>query len=195
MAYVHGNEADAAALALTNALASPGPGLLMLPVRGAVMVHAQPFKRREDKDQLGYIAFECKFIRDGAPAAIVSLPSLLNVAFGAVDALQSASVAAFRGAVNVTNVPDFVARAAFNGLADGAAALDLVRSSNAVDVAVSASVRNALAGVVAQTDQDGDIGAIGADLFAAARALGDGMAPESAIAAMSDTIEAFAETF
>lgn len=191
MAYVHGNAADTAAAALMNALASGGPGLLVLPVRGAVVVQALPFKRREEKDRLGYIAFECKFIRDGAATAVVSLPSLLNVAFGAVDRLQSAALSAFGRMVNVAGVPDYVAAAAYDGLASGAAAFDIARATNTVDLVVSARARDALAAVVAEADRGDDIGTIGADLFAAARDLADGMAPDIAVGAMTATIDAF----
>ena len=191
VAYVHGNAADAAALALVAALASRGPGLLSLPVRGPVMVQAQPFKRRDEKDRLGYVAFECKFIRDGAATAIVSLPSLLNDAFGAVDNLRSAAVLALGRSVNVAGVPDFVAAAAYDGLASGAAALDVARLTHAVDVGVSATLRDRLGAIVAAADRGDDVAAIGGDLFDAARSLADGMAPDTARDAMSGTIDAF----
>jgi len=190
-AYVHGNDADRQALALKDALRSRGRGLLVLPVRGPVMVQALPFKRRDEKDRLGYVAFELKFMRDGAATAIVSLPSLLNDAFGAVDGLQTAAAAAFGRMVNVTGVPDFIASAAYDGLASGAAALDVARSTNTVDVVTSARMRDALASVVAGADRGDDIGSIGADLFTAARTLADGMSPDIAIGAMSGTIDAF----
>src|SRR5258708_27862968 len=54
-AYVHGDDADSQAANLTAALASPGPGTLVLPLFGPVQAHAKPFTRKHEKDKLGYV--------------------------------------------------------------------------------------------------------------------------------------------
>ena len=193
MAYLHGNAVDRSALTFTNALASRGPGRLVLPMRGSVMVQALPFKRRDDKDKLGYVAYECKFIRDGATAALVSIPSLLNTAFGAVDALQDAALSTFGRIAVVAGVPEFVSRAAFDGLAAGAAAFDVARLSNVVDVTISGQVRDRLASVVSLADKAAALAAPASGLFGAARDLAGGMPPRIAVGAMTDIVNAFAE--
>lgn len=62
-AYVTGEAADRLAVAFTEALASRGPGSLVVPIRGPVLVRCQTFQRRHDKDRMGYVAFRVKFVR------------------------------------------------------------------------------------------------------------------------------------
>src|SRR5579885_3283974 len=134
-AYVHGDDADAKAQALIAACTSTGPGPLVVPLFGPVPVRCLTFRRRHDKDKLGFVAFEVRFVREGASSALVSIGSLANAAFGAADALSQVIGSNFAAAIIVNDQPDFVVSAVVDGVATAAAALDTARTSNAVDAA------------------------------------------------------------
>src|SRR6266568_1153217 len=51
--YISGDDVDAAAVSLEELLSSPGPGVLVVPIRGPVAVHVQTWKRHHEKDKLG----------------------------------------------------------------------------------------------------------------------------------------------
>lgn len=192
-AYLHGNDADAVASAFTELMASSGPGLLTLPVRTAVVVRAHTVKRADEKDKLGYIAFECQFVREGAAFALISLPALLNVAYGGIDAVAGLIGAALARGVTVNGAPDHVVAAVYDTLAAGAATFDAVRLSNAVEPAASAKSRDRLAAFVATAADHGpDLVALTGELVAAARELAEAMPADIAVPAMLGVADAFA---
>lgn len=139
-AYVTGDDADTQAAAFIQILVSHGPGVLVIPTRGAITVRAKTFKRTSDKDRNGYIAFEVKFVREGQSVAFPSVPLLQQTAFDATAALGSAIVAAAPGLVQVLNQPGFVADAAADQVAAVAGTIDAVRTSTPVTPAVSQAV-------------------------------------------------------
>jgi prophage DNA circulation protein len=139
-AYVTGDDADAQAAAFIQVLVSHGPGLLVVPTLGPAMVRAMPFKRTADKDRNGYIAFEVKFVREGASAAFPSVPLLQQTAFDATASLGAAIIAVAPALVQVINQPGFVADAAADQVLAVAGAIDAVRTSTPVTSAVSQAV-------------------------------------------------------
>lgn len=71
-AYVTGDLADFRAHVLVAALMAPGPGLLVLPIDGPVMVHVveDGIRRARSKDRNGYIAIDLGFIVAGATGGV-----------------------------------------------------------------------------------------------------------------------------
>ncbi|WP_316168614.1 MULTISPECIES: DNA circularization N-terminal domain-containing protein [unclassified Bradyrhizobium] len=147
-AYVHGDSADALATALKAALASRGAGMLVVPYFGPVTVHCQSFERATQRDQMGYVAFELKFVRKGAASGLVSVPLLQNVGFVAADVLASVLAQSFPATITTAGKAAVVVAAVTDTLSEGAAALDVIRQSYPVDPKVSAVVRDAVPLVV-----------------------------------------------
>jgi prophage DNA circulation protein len=148
-AYVHGDDADAQANAFEEILASLGPGILVVPTRGPVNVRLLTFKRTNDKDKLGYIAFSVKFVREGAATALISVPLAGRLVGVAADAAAAAIAANFSSAVVTVGQPDFVVEAAVDGVQMAAATIDAARQAWAVDPAVSAQLRDGVTALMA----------------------------------------------
>jgi prophage DNA circulation protein len=198
VAYVHGDNADALANALKSALASYGPGTLVVPYFGPVTVHCETFKRSTQRDQMGYVAFELKFVRAGAASAFISVPLLQNVAFTAAETLAGTISSLFSRAIVTLDQPDYVVSAAVEPLASAAAAVDVLRQSYPVDPAVSAKLRDGVAGFLAalpdqvsNTAPAADAGAAMASLVAIVRQFGDGLPADSAVRASLELADAF----
>jgi prophage DNA circulation protein len=137
-AYVTGDTADSQAVAFMAVLVSHGPGLLVLPTDGPVLVRAmKPFKRIFEKDRMGFMAFEIKFVREGAATALISVPYLAQQAITAAQGLAAAIVAVSPQLFTIANQPEYVAAAASNEVQAGIAMVDVVRTSSPVDVATS----------------------------------------------------------
>jgi prophage DNA circulation protein len=147
-AYVHGDNADGLASTLKAALASRGAGILVVPYFGPVTVHLQTFERTTQRDQMGYVAFELKFVRKGASSGLVSVPLLQSVAFQAADTVANVLGQLFPQTIATLGRPDSVVSAVTDTLSQGAAAIDVLRQSYAIDPAVSALVRDAIPTVV-----------------------------------------------
>jgi prophage DNA circulation protein len=190
--YLHGDSVDTLAAQFIAVLSARGAGTLVLPVRDPVRVQVQSFERKFELDHLGYIAFDVKFVRDGAAGALISLGTLLNGAMGAADALAAALAAAFPRALTVFAQPDHVVAAATEGLASAAAAIDAQRLSYPVDPLQSAALRDRIGDLVdASANAVTEVAPAGTDAVAAAtaliaitRALGEAMPPASAARAM-----------
>jgi prophage DNA circulation protein len=193
-AYVASDAADREAAALMAACTQRGAGTLVLPTHGPIQVRCHSAKRDRDKDKHGKIAFTLKFLREGASSALVSVLSLANLVFVAVDGLATAASAFFSQAVVVTNQPDFVVAAAVTGVQDGASMLEAIRTDEPIAAAVSSVQRDAIQAIfdaapTAITRTDGVDVALAPQVFAAARGLGDGMAAETAIRAFEVVID------
>lgn len=192
-AYVHGDDADAQAARFGETLATQGPGVLVRPTGGPVPVHCETFRRRDDLDKLGFIAFEVKFVRDGAATALISAPFAAQLAFNAADALASALAALFPAQVRLAGEPDYVAGAAIEGLQGALASLDAVRLTSPVEPARAAPLRDAIetlfADAAALTGSAG-AAAVAAGLLAATADLADAMPPVAAQRAMGALIDA-----
>src|SRR5579864_235539 len=149
VAYVVGDNADALATALKTALASEGPGMLVVPYFGPVTVHCETFKRSTQRDQMGYVAFELKFVRAGAATALISIPLLANIGFGSADTLANSLATSFPLSITTANQPDYVVSAVADTLGTAASALDVMRQSYPTDTTQSALLRDSIASFVA----------------------------------------------
>jgi prophage DNA circulation protein len=147
--YVHGDNADTLAASLKETLASAGPGTLVVPYFGPVTVRCQTFKRSTEREKLGYVAFEMKFVRDGALNALISVEFSQASAYQAIDRLGAAIASLFPVALSTFTEPDHVVAAAADQIAAGAATLDVIRQSYAVDPVVSAKARDEIANIIA----------------------------------------------
>ena len=201
-AYVHGDDADVQAVTLTETLAAKGPGILVVPIRGPVLVHPMPFRREHARDKLGYVAFSVKFVRQGAATALVSVALAGAQAFQAADRLAAALANLFPAVVSLNAAPDFVVQAAVDGVQTAAAVLDAERLTTSTDPAVSASVRDQVAAIVTasptvltRTPDDAATSALAASLIAATRALAAGQTPEAAASGMIEVATAATATF
>ncbi|MGC2774322.1 MAG: DNA circularization N-terminal domain-containing protein [Bradyrhizobium sp.] len=198
-AYVHGDNADALASALKDALASKGAGMLVVPYFGPVTVHCKDFERATARDHMGYVAFSLEFVREGSSTGLVSVPLLQNIAYVAADALSASIGQALLGTVTVYNRPASVVSAVTDALGQGAAALDVIRQSYPVDPTVSATVRDAIPSLVAgfstAITNDAIPGARAAtavtNLVELVRTTMDAMPADSATRATVELIQAF----
>jgi prophage DNA circulation protein len=198
-AYVHGDNVDGLEAALKAAFVSQGAGMLVNPLSGPVLVRLMTFSRHHERDKLGYVSFQVKFVREGASSAMISVPFALNVAFGAAEAAASAIVSAFASGLLIQGRPDYVVSAAVDGVAGVASALDVARTSYRVDPAASAVIRDALTAVVANApaalavDQSAPaVTALAQSIVDAARAISDALPAASAALAMLDIVGQFA---
>lgn len=141
-AYVTGETADRLAVALTEMLASRGPGSLVVPIRGPVVVRCQTFQRRHDKDRMGYVAFRVKFVREGAATGLISIPHLSSMVLGSSARLVAALADAFPRAIITARQPDFVTEAAVEAAKGAALTIDAFRLSEPVDPTASARLRD-----------------------------------------------------
>lgn len=96
-AYVVGDEADGAGLALEAALDAYGPAPLILPMDPFQIVHCQDWRRRREKDRAGYIAYDLDFVIAGNGVASLGSP------VAALDAVFEASVAAVASAIGAVS--------------------------------------------------------------------------------------------
>lgn len=197
-AYVHGDNADALANALKSALASEGPGMLVVPYFGPVTVHCETFERATQRDQMGYVAFELEFVRAGAASAFISVPFLQNVAFTAADTLAVSLGALFPRTIVTLNQPDYVVAGVADTLASAASAVDVLRQSYPTDPAASAILRDAVTGfVVGIADQistastAANATAAMSSLVAIVRQFADALPADSAVRATLELAEAF----
>lgn len=143
-AYVVGNSADTRASSVMQICAQRGPGILVLPTHGPVLVRCLEFERDRSKDKHGYIAHSLRFTREGASSALVSSAILSNLTFVAADNLATSVASSFVSNLLTNLQPDFVVNAAVNGLMDAVATIETMRTSNPVDLVVSAAQRNEL---------------------------------------------------
>ena len=140
-AYVAGDDADTQAAAFAEKLDTRGPGTLVTPFTGPVSVHCDDWKRSAEKDQLGYIAFSVKFVRDGAATALISIPLLGQGIFDAADAMAHAVALAVSAAMQVVNAADYVVSAPVRMVEMVAASIALVRTTvGIVDADIAAQV-------------------------------------------------------
>ena len=72
--YLLGDDADLKAKAIQAACSVPGPGMLIMPMDGGMMAHAEGFRRTRQRDRVYYIRFDVTFVPDGAlPVAALSI--------------------------------------------------------------------------------------------------------------------------
>ncbi|KGF71154.1 hypothetical protein LL06_00720 [Hoeflea sp. BAL378] len=94
-AYVAGDAADFAGLALERACGVPGASLLILPMDAGEAVHCIACARTRSKDQNGFVAYRLEFIRSGGRASFAASGlGQLRTAFSAGVATVAALIAA-----------------------------------------------------------------------------------------------------
>jgi len=196
-AYITGDDVDTRAAAFRALFSAPGPGILVVPLLGPVLVRGLTCKRVSEKDRLGRVAFDVRFVQEGASTALISVPLLNQTAATASATLAAAIVAASTSILAIAGQPEFVAAAAADEVQAGAAMIDAVRTSNPVDVAVSETVAAQIRAIVTAAplllDPDGpataDVAALAAVMNTPAPATPAAtVAPETGIAAIAGAI-------
>ncbi|MBR0871204.1 DNA circularization N-terminal domain-containing protein [Bradyrhizobium tropiciagri] len=208
VAYVASDAADTQAAALAASCASRGPGNLVLPTHGPIIVRCLSFQRQRDKDKHGYIAFRLDFVREGSAFALATVAALANLIFAAADNLSFVAATAFASSLTFANQPDYVRDAAVTAVETNAAALESIRSSATVDPAVSLaqkveiqSIFDAASDVIttpvvgarayatpAGLAANSPAVDLGARIMASARAIGDGIPPAEAVSTFENLL-------
>lgn len=199
-AYLGGDTADAEAAALVAALDQRGAGVLVLPDKGSLSVRCEEFDRKFQKDELGRVVIDIVFVREGAPAALVSSTAFASRALDAAESLAATIVTTVLAATSVKGMVDFVVASARDGVTDAFAGLEAVRSGEAVSVEASASARTALDLAVADipvlvTAGAGLAASLPERVVSIARSLGEGMVPAAAIVVFAALADADVPTF
>ncbi|MGY3588085.1 DNA circularization N-terminal domain-containing protein [Bradyrhizobium sp. USDA 4350] len=188
-AYVASDSADTDAGTLVATCAMRGPGVLVLPTHGPILVRCLNFKRARAKDRHGYIGFELEFIREGFSSPLASVAMLANLVFMAADAAALSIATAFVAGIQTTLQPDYVIAAASNGAQDAVSTVEAIRTTQPVDPVVSAAQRteiqsifDAAPALVVATDP-AVAQTLPARIIASARAVGDATPAPQATAA------------
>jgi prophage DNA circulation protein len=182
-AYVASDAADSEAAALAAACASRGPGILVMPVQGPVLVRCVSFSRDSSKDRAGYLGFNLKCTRDGASTSLISAAMSANLVFVAAETIASTVAQAFAAGLQILRQADYVVSAAVSLTQDAVAVFESVRTTEPVDAVASATQRRAiqtLFDAVPALYETGDPAKAATDLVAIARALGDAIPPAAA---------------
>lgn len=182
-AYVASDRADAEANAVMTICAQRGPGIVVLPSIGPVLVRCLEFKRDYEKDRAGYEAVTMKMVREGFATALASVNSLANLIFIAAEGLAAAAAASFVANLVVKRQPDFVVSAATDGIQDAAATLEAIRTTTPVDPVVSAAQRDEIESIFADAPElvsDADV-TLPQRVIASARSIGDGLPADIAV--------------
>ena len=95
VAYLASDRADGDASALGAVCSAHGPGILVLPSHGPILVRCLNWKRNRNKDRHGYIGFTLTMAREGSASPLVSVLMLANLVFVAADAVALAVAASF----------------------------------------------------------------------------------------------------
>lgn len=193
-AYVSSDRADAEATVLMQVCAMRGPGILVLPTQGPVLVRCLEFTRVHQKDKLGYIAHDLQFVREGFTSALASATNLINMIF--VQAEQAAAVAAsvFAAVALIKSVPDYVSHALQYGTEEALATLDVVRTASSIDTDVNAAQRDAIQAAyvalpIALTNEDQEaLQSIGHSVVKVAMALAENTDPSIALQSMAEIL-------
>ena len=192
-AYVVSESVIGEALALEAALQAAGPGLLVLPTSGPVLVRILSWSRALEKDSLGYIAFDVSAVAEGAGSALISLGALANGIFSAGGSLIAAASLLFSG-LRLSGLPGDVTILVQDECDGLIAGLEAIRASEAIAPATSASLRDALSDLYADvptliTRSAADATFV-ARLGEVARDLSAAMAPARAVAAFAALADA-----
>lgn len=101
-AYVVGDTADAAALALSGALDAKGAALLALPMLRPMRARVQAWRLARERSRGGYVAFEITFIEEGLSAVpfgpVPGAGPIADIMSAGAAIIGTALVAAMRGA-------------------------------------------------------------------------------------------------
>lgn len=194
-AYVASDNADREAAALMQVCATRGPGLVVLPTQGPVLVRCLEFSRTHAKDKMGYIAHSLRFVREGASGALASVASLINMVFVQAEAASVVVAGAYAATSLIKDVPDYVQQALQSGTESALATLEVMRTSVNVEPVANAAQRDAieaayrdLPDVMANEDVDA-LQAIGKSVNDIAMALVENMDPTAALAVTTNVLD------
>lgn len=201
-AYVASDSADSDAGALIATCATRGPGVLVLPTHGPLLVRCLTFTRDRSKDKHGYIGFRLRFVREGMSGALASVAMLANLVFVAADNAAVSAAASFVANIQVAQQPDFVIAAASDGAQDAVATIDAIRTTSPIDPVASAVQRNEIqsifdaapALIVAHVSGPGSasntaaVTTLPTRIIAAARAVADAMPAAVALTAFEAVV-------
>jgi prophage DNA circulation protein len=191
-AYLASDSADTDAGTLVATCAMTGPGTLVLPTHGPIVVRCLNFKRQRSKDKHGYIAFELHFIREGATSALASVANLANLIFVAADSAATAIANSFVANTAIAQQANFVVAAAVNGVQNAVSTIEAIRTTSPVDPATSATQRDALQSTFDQTtaliEDPVNIATLPTSLIASTRAVADGMPAANAVPAFEAVV-------
>lgn len=195
-AYVASDRADSEGAALMAVCATRGPGVLVLPTQGPVLVRCLEFARTHHKDKMGYIAFTLHFVREGASGALATVASLLNMVFVQAEAAAGIAASLFATTALIKNVPDYVQEALQGGVENALSTLEVVRTTVDVSPEASSPAREAimkayttLPEVLAEEDA-GALQTIGQTILDTAVSMTASMDPQVAIATWSEVLQA-----
>ena len=189
-AYVASETSLLDATALTAVLDMPGPGILVLPAQGPVLVRITAYERSMELDTLGMQAFTVHFVRQGFNAPLASIGALASQIFAAGNVVVAAASTLF-GALSLVGLRGDVVLAAQADADTLVASVESIREGETVDTVVSTGVRDDLATLYANVPTyvsraTGADGTFVSTLATAARDLVPGMDPASATAAFAD---------
>lgn len=193
-AYLASDVADAEADRLRAACSMRGPGVLMLPTQGGVLVRCLEFERSFEKDRQGYIAFTMKCVREGFSSSLATVASLLNLVFVQAQAAAVALAETFANNILLKQTPDYVTTGVTVNMQYVLASLDVVRTGHTVDPAISATQRDAIAvqltgleEVIGEADP-ATLQATALEIIGIAQALSGGMHPSVALPAFMEML-------
>lgn len=143
-AYVHGDNVGSIEGSLRKACDAGGPARLNLPMARAI-AHCQECSRSYKKDQLGYIAFDLKFVVEGSrPAPFAALNVARSIEFAAGNIVSAVADALSRDFAGI-GVPGIVSDMAIEHLQTFAAEVDVATRSSAVAPEFSGALISAAA--------------------------------------------------
>lgn len=191
-AYVASDSSDVDAAAVIAICATRGPGTLVLPSQGPVIVRCLEFRRAREKDKAGYEALILKFTREGAASALISVASLANLVFVQADATAAAIASAFVAGTQVAEQAGFVVDAAISGAQNAISTLEAIRTSQPVDpdvsIAQSLSLQSQFNAVPDAITDPAQITSVPTQIVASARALADAMPATAAVPAFDAVV-------
>jgi prophage DNA circulation protein len=193
-AYVASDDADSEAAQLIATCAMRGPGTLVLPMNGPIVVRCLEFERSFEKDRMGYSAVTMKFSREGMSSALSTVQSLANMIYVRSEELTETVATTYANDVEVTDVPDYVATAAVDGIEFALSALETVRTTRAIDPVVSGIQRDVIATtfdqveeIIASEDEE-QLAALATTVTTIATELSGGMSADVAVAAFEEIL-------
>jgi hypothetical protein len=88
-AYLASDAADAEREAFMSLLSSPGAGMLILPMHGAKLANCTEVRTSGEKNKLGYIGFDLRFVEAMTSAAASIVSAFARIAFTVAGQLAS----------------------------------------------------------------------------------------------------------
>lgn len=159
-AYLVGDAADSEAMSLRGACESAGAATLVLPME-RLKAHCESCKRNFKKDQLGYVAFDLQFVREGTGSSPEPAPYLARLTSSAADATVTPLTDTFSSSYRVTGQAGFVRDESADEIRSIAAAIDAVRAVLPLSDTKGPPVTAAVQDLYDDAEALVDVGAVG----------------------------------